>query len=1334
MKNSNFRDTGKKIIPAKYYKLILNSFFILSFLFASNLNASEPAARKKTLIIVEGSSELSNYAMAGGRKIANLLGHFNVDYTLKGSNDYKSGEMNKFDFIFYFGFHPKNSPSQKFTDDLVKYNKQVIWINSGMNEFSSRYPNFKKEFGFTVAEMDSTTGFDLVKSGQKTFTKMLPKTCPILVSDKKKVTVYSTVSASKKAKEYPYIVHSKNLTYIADSPFDMAVLGGDRYIYFADLLHDILGEAHNEIHRAIIRIEDINPLSNPQKLREIADILSDRNVPFLVGVIPYYINPDEKLSINLSDKQEVVDALKYMVSKGATIVMHGSTHQFRGVSGNDFEFWDINTGKAIKDETEESISKKVEYGLQELMKNGLYPLLWETPHYTASQKFYRTIPKYFSSCIETKLDIEDFDYGQYFPYIINKDIYGQRIYPEDIGYVPLDSNMSQENEYIKEIVERAKANLSVRDGFAACFFHPFLDLELLKELVTQIQELGYTYIDLRTEQNWVKTKDRIIASGSQQISIKLDQQYLIEQYYDKNGELESKTFSDHRMNGTITKQITLKPGAFYVAEPGELKEQKRGYWEEIRDYVSELYANIFSPKKSWNEPHIGVFWDAKAFGAAYNDQASMAAVFTSVNINVDTILTGKSFNLAKYNVVLLPYGSTNLLSDDEYAKIVKYVQGGGNIITDGKNNLLEDLGIKLADTKLKVSHIKDKYFPDQAISWRTPELISKIETDQYEEIFCLDEASETPIAFGKKIGQGRVMYFATRFDPHSTYGYSYYPFAMEYIRKYFNIQPMFRRDNLEMYFDPGFRSNTSIETLVKNWVVDGIRIIHVAGWHEYVKYTYDYGRLIELAHQNGILVYAWLEPPQVSQKFWLEHPKWREKNYLGEDVRPSWRYPVAMTDDNCLKAMVEEYKKLLDAHDWDGVNLAEVYFEAGKGLSQPNLFTPMHVSAQNEFRRKYGAELISIFNPSSKYFFETNPQVKHDVIEYRVNQIAEVYSKLLPVMNSYAQKRSGFEVVVTALDNLGSPELREYIGSDMMRLIELRKSNKFTLQIEDPENRWSEDPYRYQKIAQQYKELIGDKFLLDLNILSFRKPEVATPFPTLIQTGTECFHLIRAAALSSRFTTYAESSVNSQDLYYLPYANSAGLTYRDTTNGYIVETPFSVFLKMPDEKKDIKIDGMFVACSRDNHFLVPAGKHYIEVGSKASEAFSSHDLQTRIMSITANVLSVRYDLSTVFFEYESDTRVLASFDREPRTIIVDGTQYLTNIMKGTDCYTIYLPSGKHKVELIAGDKFSNGINLLSLWSSTGIAIFGMLSVSSLLIMYFVLKIVRKKMKVQENVA
>ena len=198
----------------------------------------------------------------------------------------------------------------------------------------------------------------------------------IKINNSKIVTVMATAHSTSKHRESPYAISAKNLIYFASSPFAYAI-PGDHYIYFADALHDILKEEHEHSHRAMIAHGIISVFDNPDRLREIADILSSRDIPFMVGVIPFFVDPGEGIRVSLSDKPDLVDALQYMVHNGGTIVMHGVTHQYRGVTATDFEFWDDNTNAPIKGETEEADSRKIEMGIRRVMKNGLYPLVWE---------------------------------------------------------------------------------------------------------------------------------------------------------------------------------------------------------------------------------------------------------------------------------------------------------------------------------------------------------------------------------------------------------------------------------------------------------------------------------------------------------------------------------------------------------------------------------------------------------------------------------------------------------------------------------------------------------------------------------------------------------------------------------------------------------------------------------------------------------------------------------------------------------------------------------------------------------------------------------------------
>ena len=83
-------------------------------------------------------------------------------------------------------------------------------------------------------------------------------------------------------------------------------------------------------------------------------------------------------------------------------------------------------------------------------------------------------------------------------------------------------------------------------------------------------------------------------------------------------------------------------------------------------------------------------------------------------------------------------------------------------------------------------------------------------------------------------------------------------------------------------------------------------------------------------------------------------------------------------------------------------------------------------------------------------------------------------------------------------------------------------------------------------------------------------------------------------------------------------------------------------------------------------------------------------------------------------------------NRSPVQMSVDGTPYAATVMKGNDCYTVFLPPGVHAVEMVAGDQFSYGVSWTSFWSTTVIAIFGAVAVTLLLLMYLAVVVIRRR--------
>lgn len=1300
--------------------------FLAAFCFGEIPQTSNFSGQaKRVLILFEGSDVPSNLGRGDARELGMLLGHFNAEYTMKGVDAYIAGEINKYDIAFFIGYSKRYDPPERFLRDVYAAQKQIVWMNTGFDRFSALF-DLQKRFGISFAAFDTASHFDIVKARNQTFTKGEPNLNIISISRDGRVEILATAYSSSKQRESPYIVRSGNFMYIADSPFASAT-ETDRYVLFADMLHEILGENHEELHRALLRIEDVDLFENPNRLRDIADALSAKHIPFLVGIIPFFVDPSAGIRLSLSDKPEFVDAIHYMAAHGATIVLHGITHQYQGVTGTDYEFWDESLGRTIKNDSKDYVDKKMSMGLDECWKNNIYPLIWETPHYAASQLDYRVFSSFFSTAMEQRLVIDNLDYSQYFPYIIERDLYGQRILPENLGYIPFSDDPKVEEAAVQHLVKGAEVQLSVRDGFASAFIHPFIDITYIEQYVDKILDLGYTFMDVKNGPCAVRLKDRVILTGEGSYTLTLEDQYLREMWLGEDGQMDHREISHDRIHGVFKKSVQVPAGQIYLAEPSEYREAELTFFEKLQHKATTFWTDLFQREETFDEARVALLWDPRALGSALNDQASFEAAFRSLNIQVDTLVGDSVGELTAYNLLIVPYHTVDHLSNSDYDRIVQFVENGGNLITDGKNGVAEELGIQFAGSSIKIERMRDRLYPEDALTVVRSEIMARYEVGRTDEVFCIDERTEAPVVIGRRHGEGKFLYFGLRFDPVSTGGYSRFPYLVEYVRSFFRLRPILRRENLEVYFDPGFRHNISVEDLAKRWVTAGIRIIHAAGWHQYPTWTYDYARLIELCHDNGILVYGWLEPPQVSQKFWNEHLQWRELNYKGEPIRPSWRYPVALTDPECLKTVKAIYKEFLQAYNWDGINLAELYFDSDNGPQNPPLLTPMHRSAREEFKRKAGFDPALLVDSLSGYYWKRNPAAWKRFEEYRVETVVRLHAEFLAMIEEVRSEKPYLDVIVTALDNIGNPELRTNNGVDINRIIALRKRYPFTLQVEDPQSEWSKDPRRYRKLAEKYRALLGidSKVMVDLNILQFRTENVPTPFPTLIQTGIESYNLIHSAAMGSdRFSIYGESSIRPQDLRMMAYASSAQASIQRIDGGWRIQAPFPVVLELPKEYGALQTLQGERIFSDGGMCYVPPGEHTLRAEKLTASPFLAPPIVGLLLSVSGELTSLTSSTRSVTFSYRSATRCIASFNHPPYTIILDGKEINAEVLKGYRRFSVVLPHGAHTVIAVLETTVSYGVDITSFWSSWLIVAFGIISGAALFAFYTLVRISR----------
>jgi uncharacterized protein YdaL len=325
---------------------------------------------------------------------------------------------------------------------------------------------------------------------------------------------------------FPWALRAGSLTYVGENPF---VYTGeqDRLRVFEDLLFDALNPFAQTRHRAVLRLEDIDPSYDPAELKAVADYLYSQHIQYGFGVVPVYTDPLGALNggkpktIRMSDKAAagVASAIRYMQARGGTIIQHGYTHQYsnvanpyNGVTGDDFEFYravenadhTLSFLGALPEDSVAWAGTRIVAGLAEFKKaNIALPPFFEFPHYAASALDYQVVNAIFSTRWERALYFGGFlsgakaDYthviGQMFPYVV-RDAYGTVVLPENLGNFEPEPFHQFPIHLVSDVVAAARAESVVRDGVAGVYFHPFRGVVPLQQIVDGLRSQGWTFV------------------------------------------------------------------------------------------------------------------------------------------------------------------------------------------------------------------------------------------------------------------------------------------------------------------------------------------------------------------------------------------------------------------------------------------------------------------------------------------------------------------------------------------------------------------------------------------------------------------------------------------------------------------------------------------------------------------------------------------------------------------------------------------------------------------------------------------------------------------------
>ena len=502
----------------------------------ANAFAGAPGANpsQNTLVLYDSTGAWAWLGEAYAVMAANLVSH-GSKYTLHTAASYTAGELNNYTGLVYVGSTYDEPLPTAMLDDVLATTKPVLWMNDNIWQLAARSPNFAAQYGFSPMFFDFSNTLTVTYKGVAIQRNALAVPSGLLqtsITDPTKATAVA-VATNDTGGTVNWATKGANLTYIGEIPFSYIGMN-DRYLIAADLIGKVSNPSMLARKRALVRIEDVNATDDPAALRAIADYLSSKGVPFTVAVIPYYLDPKGfynngvPQAIHLSQARNVVSALKYMQSKGGTILMHGYTHQYSnvanpysGVSADDFEFYrshispdnyvlyDAPPAEDSAIWTQGRITK----GLMDFAAAGfLAPTIFEPPHYAASATDYKVINSMFSARYDRGLyaggwcpngacgtGTPDYTkiYGQFFPYLV-RDVYGSVVIGEQLGNVETEAFNNNPARLPADILASANVNTVVQDSVQSFFFHPYVNINYLKQIVEGLQGMGYTFVPANT--------------------------------------------------------------------------------------------------------------------------------------------------------------------------------------------------------------------------------------------------------------------------------------------------------------------------------------------------------------------------------------------------------------------------------------------------------------------------------------------------------------------------------------------------------------------------------------------------------------------------------------------------------------------------------------------------------------------------------------------------------------------------------------------------------------------------------------------------------------------
>jgi uncharacterized protein YdaL len=532
--------------------------------------------RLDVLIVYDATGPYAGLGVIYSEMLMNLLGHFGiVDAWAISTAEYQAGDLLDNEVTFYIGSTYEEPLPAAFVADFWVDDRPLIWMGYNLWQIAwANWNDFILEYGFQHSHIEGNDGagqntmfyryvqyqgtelpkFAWWNTDRQTFIND-PFLNVLLIDDANLVDVSAEIVHSGSGDVQPYVLTSGNLTVVNDIPFTY-IHEQDRYLAFADMLHDMIGIEHTASKKALFRLEDVHPNVAPSDIHSVTDVMREQGGrPWSIALVPVYADPlgyynngvPRTFDMNSRTARTWRNKVNRARNNGAELVMHGTTHQYgaqanpyNGVSGDDFEFWDAVAEAPVALDSYAWFADTVQDGLAEMAQRNWTPVAFEVPHYRASVADYLYLNDFFdvtyqravyqdyevelwgnvytqNAIWEDDQSVQDWNAanitvagdlwgGQFYPYVIEKDVFGHKVLPENLGNIE-PAEFALAPQYVRtvpDLLTNAEKNLVNRCGFASFFFHPYLiqfpnipnagGQQALRDIVNGIEAMGYTFV------------------------------------------------------------------------------------------------------------------------------------------------------------------------------------------------------------------------------------------------------------------------------------------------------------------------------------------------------------------------------------------------------------------------------------------------------------------------------------------------------------------------------------------------------------------------------------------------------------------------------------------------------------------------------------------------------------------------------------------------------------------------------------------------------------------------------------------------------------------------